>query len=135
MDRSSRRAGGRLRAMALVVVLAGLAAPTAATAQITTDLTDWNLTESTSTWGSAFHISSSGDGTAQYRWLDSPSKTTVISGNACPDLALYGAQTFGAGDTSYKTLFSGHAGLCFALRGRTAAGSGSMVNHDGRVKR
>lgn len=135
MDRSSRRAGGRLRAMALVAVLAGAMTPAAATAQVTTDLTDWNLTETTSTWGSSFHISSSGGGAVQFRWLDTPAKATVISANACPDLALYGAQSYAINDTSYKTLFTGFSGLCFALRGRTTAGSGSMVNHDGRVKR
>jgi len=135
MDRSSRRAGGRLRAMALTVVLAGLLAPATATAQVTTDLVDWNLTETTATWGSNFHISTTGDGTAQYRWLDTPAKATVISGNACSDLSLYGSQSYAVNDTSYRTLFTGYAGLCFALRGRTTAGSGSMVNHDGRVKR
>ena len=33
------------------------------------------------------------------------------------------------------TLFSGPVGTCFILRGRTAIGSGSMVNHDGRINR
>ena len=137
MDRSSRRAGERLRAMALAAVCAGLLVPAAASAQAQNDLTDWNLTETTSTWGGGtnFHISTGGDGTAQFRWLDTPSKTTVISANACPDLALWGSATIGINDTTYKTLFGAPAGTCFVLRGRTAIGSGSMVNHDGRIKR
>jgi hypothetical protein len=112
-----------------------LALPATASAQVTSDLNDWNLTESTSTWPSEFHISSSGDGWAAFRWIDSPNKTTVISANQCSDLSAYGQDTIGAGDTSYHNLFRGSSGQCFLLRGRTASGSGSMVNHDGRIRR
>jgi hypothetical protein len=101
---------------------------------LTTDLIDWNLTESVSTWGTQFHISTGGS-LVQFRWLDSPNKDTVISGNSCTDLSLYGSSSYGIGDTSYHSLFSGASGTCFVLRGRTAAGEGSMVNHDGRVDR
>jgi hypothetical protein len=102
---------------------------------VTSDLTDWNLTESTSTWPTQYHIASGTDGWVAFRWLDSPNKTTVISANTCTDLAAYGSSGYGAGDTSYHNLFNGSAGTCFYLRGRTGAGQGSMVNHDGRVQR
>jgi hypothetical protein len=134
MDRRSRRACTCATVLALLV--AGLA-PATAHAQVTTDLVDWNLTETAVTWGGGtqFHISSSGDGTAYFRWLDSPNKTTVISANGCTDGTLFGTATIGVGNTNYAGLFSASAGFCFVVRGRTAIGSGSMVNHDGRVKR
>jgi hypothetical protein len=132
----------RLRALracsALLAVMAGtLALTTRAYATVTTDLIDWNLTETVSRWGGGtqFHISTGGSAVL-YRWLDSPNKTTVISGNSCSDFSLLGsASTYGIGDTSYHTLFNGLAGQCFVLQGRTGAGQGSMVNHDGRVSR
>jgi hypothetical protein len=112
------------------------ALPATAGAQVTSDLNDWNLTDSVSTWGNGtqFHISTGGS-TAAYRWLDSPSKTTVISANTCSDYALINSATIGVGDTNYHNLFSASPGACFVLRGRTAAGTGSMVNHDGRISR
>jgi hypothetical protein len=126
-----------VRATLCAAVCCVAALPATASAQVTTDLNDWNLTETASSWGGGtqFHISSGSDGIAAYRWLDSPNKTTVISGNSCGDLTLYGTDTIGIGDTNYHNLFSGGAGLCFILRGRTSSGSGSMVNHDGRIKR
>ena len=132
----------RLRALragsALLAVMAGtLALSAEARAAVTTDLVDWNLTESLSKWGGGtqFHISTGGSA-VQYRWLDSPNKTTVISGNSCTDFSLLGsASTYGVGDTSYHGLFNGASGQCFVLQGRTGAGQGSMVNHDGRVSR
>ncbi|MBE2316557.1 hypothetical protein DVA67_011260 [Solirubrobacter sp. CPCC 204708] len=132
MDRRVRRG----LVLALVCALFGAgAAP--ARAQVLTDLTDWNLTESVSAWGGGtqFHISQSGDGWAAFRWLDSPAKTTVISGNTCMDLYYLGGGSIAAGNTSYLNLFSGSPGACFVLRGRTAIGSGAMYNHDGRLKR
>jgi hypothetical protein len=130
MDRRTSRA----TLCAAVCCVAAL--PATASAQVTTDLTDWSLTETVSTWGGGtqFHISS-GSSTADYRWLNSPNKTTVISGNSCGDLTLYGSSTIGIGDTSYNNLFSAGTRLCFVLRGRTSSGSGSMVNRDGRIKR
>jgi hypothetical protein len=121
--------------MALAATVAGLLLPATATAQVPSDLTDWNLTETTSTWGTTYHVSTSGGGLVQYRWLDTPAKATVISGNACGDLALLGSATIGVNDTSYKSLFTMYPDYCFRLRGRTTSGSGSMVNHDGRVLR
>jgi hypothetical protein len=123
-----------MRAMLCSAALS-LTVPAAALAQQTSDLNDWNLTESTSTWPTQYHVSSTGDGWVSYRWLDSPNKTTVISANGCSDLALFGNSVFGVNDTSYHALYPGGAGQCFLLRGRTSSGSGSMVNHDGRVKR
>jgi hypothetical protein len=134
MDRRSRRASARAMLCAVVVAAA---LPASADAQSTTDLVDWNLTESVATWGGGtqFHISAGGDGWAAFRWLDSPNKTTVISANGCTDYSLLGSQTYPVNDTGYRNLFWGPGGACFVMRGRTAAGSGSMVNHDGRVKR
>jgi len=133
MDRRTVRAC--LRALSCATICVPLALPAAAAAQVTTDLVNWNLTESTSTWPSDFHISSSGDGWAAFRWIDSPAKTTVISGNSCADLALYGQAVIGVGNTAYHNLFHANPGQCFLVRGRTSIGSGSMVNHDGRVRR
>lgn len=101
-----------------------------------TDIVDFNLTESTVTYG-AFHISASADGSASYRWVDSPAKTTVISGNDCSDLSpLSAPRTIPAGDTNYYGLFGGKPPtFCFLLRGRTAAGQGSMTYYDGRIRR
>jgi hypothetical protein len=134
MDRRSSRARVRasLAAAAAACTLAAL--PAVAGAQTTSDLTDWNLTESVSTWGTLFHITVGG-GQVAYRWLDSPNKATVISGNSCADYTLYGSDTLGVGDTSYHNLFVKSPGTCFVLRGRTTVGSGSMVDHDGRVSR
>ncbi|HWK27362.1 MAG TPA: hypothetical protein VNS09_12415 [Solirubrobacter sp.] len=133
MHRRTRRAR-----VALCAVLCGVAGvPATADAQVTTDLTNWNLTETLSIYGGGtqFHISSSSGGLVRYRWLDSPNKVTVISGNSCSDLANYGNDSFAIGDTNYHSLFTGATGLCFVMRGRTSVGSGSMVNHDGRVSR
>jgi hypothetical protein len=133
MRRRTRRASGR--ALLVAALLSTGVVPATARAQVTSDLVDWNLTESTSTWPTQYHISSTGDGWAAFRWLDSPNKTTVISGNSCADLSLYGSDTIGVNDTNYHNLFWGGPSTCFVLRGRTSAGSGSMVNHDGRIKR
>jgi hypothetical protein len=122
------------RALSIAAVCALAVFPATASAQSTSDLVDWNLTESASTWGTQFHIGTAGS-VVEYRWVDSPNKATVISGNACSDLAFYGSYTFGVGDTNYHTLFSDDPGTCFAVRGRTTSGSGSMVNHEGRVSR
>ena len=126
------RAAGAVTAALLVLAFA---AP--ARAQVTTDVTDWALSETTSTYDNGatqFHVSSSGGGPVDYRWLDSDiTKTTVISGNSCIDFGLYGKSTFDGGDTSYHRLFSGYDGLCFVLRGRT--NSGTTIPHDGRVRR
>jgi hypothetical protein len=133
MDRRTPRVS--LRATLGAALVLALAPPAGAGALTTTDIIDWNLTESTSTWPSEFHIGSSGSGWAAFRWVDSPNKTTVISANSCIDLALFGQDSIGVGDTAYHNLFFGSASQCFRLRGRTASGSGSMVNHDGRVQR
>jgi hypothetical protein len=126
----------RLRALGACFALLACLTFAARALAATTDLVDWNLTETTSTWGGGtqFHISAGGS-TVQFRWLDAPNKTSVISGNSCSDLTLYGSSSYGVNDTSYHTLFSSAAGQCFLMRGRTGAGQGSMVNHDGRVDR
>lgn len=126
----------RRRAVTAALALSVLV-PAVAHAAVTTDLVNFNLTESASTYGGGtqFHISTGGS-PVDYRWLDSPNKTTVISANSCIDLALQGStRTYAAGSTSYQRLFNGFSGQCFVVRGRTAIGSGSMVDHDGRVSR
>ena len=78
----------------------------------TTDINDFNLTETTSTYGGGtqYHVTTGGS-TVGYRWLDSPIKTTVIFANACADLAYYGSDTIGVNDTNYHNLFLGSAYL------------------------
>lgn len=125
-------------AIAPAIALTSLTFTAAAWAYVTSDLVDWNLTETTSTFGGgkAFHIASGTDGLVSYRWLDSPAKTTVISSNSCSDYALLGSTaSIPAGNTSYYNTFRGSTYQCFVMRGRTASGSGAMVNHDGRVRR
>jgi hypothetical protein len=136
MDRRMRRPAARA---ALVAALAATLISTAAAAgYVTTDLTPWNLTETLSTYGGGtqFHIATGTDGWVAFRWLDSPTKITVVSGNACPDWSQIGnSQTIGSGDVEYHSLFQGFAGECFVLRGRTASGQGAMSGKDGRVRR
>lgn len=122
--------------LAIVLLTAAASPPPSAHAWAYTDIIDFNLTEAASTYG-VFHISASGDGSASYRWVDSPSRTTVISGNNCADgSALSTPRTIPAGDTGYYGLFGGaNSGFCFLLRGRVAAGQGSMYYFDGRLRR
>jgi len=136
MDRRMRRAPARA---ALAAALAATLISTAAAAGYTTnDLTPWNLTETVSTYGGGtqFHINTGTDGWVAFRWLDSPTKITVVSGNACSDWSVIGAsQTIGTGDVDYHSLFQGFGGECFVLRGRTASGQGAMSGKNGRVRR
>ena len=135
--RSLCRRFGRSHAIGAVVATSMLTvgAPSAH-AWVYTNIVDFNLTETAYTYGT-YSISSSGDGSASYRWVDDPDHTTVISGNNCADLALLGGPaTIPAHDVSYHGLFGGaSAGACFALRGRVATGAGSMYYHDGTLRR
>jgi opacity protein-like surface antigen len=136
MDRRLRRPAAR--AALLAAVAATLSSAALAVAYVTTDLTPWNLTQTLSTYGGGtqFHIATGTDGWVAFRWLDSPTKLTVVSGNACSDWSLIGQnQTIGVGDTGYHSLFQGFTGQCFVLRGRTGAGEGSMSGKNGRVRR
>ncbi|MDX6640810.1 MAG: hypothetical protein QOF12_1821 [Solirubrobacteraceae bacterium] len=134
MDRRARQRGAWL-VVAACLLLGGL--PATALAYVTTDLINFDLTETTSSYGGGtqFHISSGTDGWVSYRWLDVPSKDTVISGNFCSDLSLIGKSSIPSGNTAYHQLFNGFQGECFIVRGRTAAGEGSMTNYDGRIQR
>jgi hypothetical protein len=136
MDRRWRRPAARA---ALLAALAAMLSSTAlAVGYVTSDLTPWNLTETLGTYGGGtqFHIATGTDGWVAYRWLTSPTKITVVSGNACSDWSLIGqSQTYGVGDTNYHSLFRGFTSECFVLRGRTAAGEGSMSGKDGMVRR
>src|SRR3954463_344201 len=132
MDRRPRRA-----ALVAACVMT-LTFSATAYAYITSDMNDWNLTETTSTYGGGtqFHISAGTDGWASFRWLDSPNKTTVISANSCASGSQLGSSAvIGVSDTGYHGLFQGSEAQCFLMRGRTSSGSGSMVNHDGRSQR
>lgn len=115
-----------------VVVAGALVAAPAANANVTSDVNDFNLTESLSYRASYTTTSSSG---VQYRWLDSPSKTTYVYSANCATNGIYGGAGYGAGNTSYQTIGSLPSGWCFNLLGQTAAGSGSMFYYDGRVSR
>jgi hypothetical protein len=130
------RAGRAVACAFLLCAMFLTVAAAPAEAWVFTDIVDFNLTETAYTYG-VYSISSSGDGSASYRWVDDPDHTTVISGNNCSDLALLGGPaTIAAHDVSYHGLFGGaSAGSCFALRGRVATGAGSMYYHDGTLRR
>lgn len=128
----------RLTAGTLSVLLAALCAYAisagAASAYVYTDIIDFNLTQTTRTYGT-YSVSGVGDNSAYYRWVDDPAHSTVISGNSCIDLALYGKKDIPAHNIAYQRLFTGSPYQCFALRGRTATGAGSMYYFDGRIQR
>lgn len=123
----------RIGRFALTLIgAAALGAPASASANVYTDTPDFNLSESTATYGSFFATSSSG---VQYRWLDAPSKSNYISSANCYNNSPYGEAGYPAGWTSYQVIGYLPNGYCFNLRGRTAAGSGSMYYYDGRLFR
>ena len=130
------RASARLRSALLAAMFGGLFLIAPAVAG-TTDINDFNLTETVSTYGGGtqFHVTTGGQ-IVQYRWLDSPVKSTVISANNCGDAAMLGQASYGVSDTAYGTIWSsGFSQACFILRGRTQAGQGSMSLYDGRINR
>ena len=137
-DAAEVRASARPRRCApLVAVLAALivlASAASAHAWVYTDIVGWSLTESWSTY-STYSISSSGDGSAYYRWVDDPNHSTQISGNSCNDLSQLGRADIPAHDTAYYRLFGGYISECFFLRGRVVTGAGSMSGRDGRLRR
>lgn len=112
------------------VGLALLAAPPAHAA--TSEIIDFNLTESLSTYGYYTTTTSSG---IQYRWVDPPWKATYITTANCFTNAYLGAANYASWQTNYQTVGSAGSGVCFALRGRTQAGQGSMYYYDGRLSR
>lgn len=124
---------------AAMMVLWG-AAP--ASAWVYTDITDFNLCDSYITDAGNFTTSpanGNNDHWVEYRWLDDPDHTTVISANNIYDLSMYGKTEIPAHNTTYRTVADlpgiGGSGKEFKLRGRTASGAGCMYNHDGRVRR
>jgi hypothetical protein len=128
------------RLVAFALVAAAFCVPASAQAYtfVLTDIINFDLNDSSwSTYGGGtqFHISSTGDGSASYRWVDDPAHTTIISGNTCADYSTLGSDTIAAHDTTYHLLFWGVSGQCFVLRGKTATGAGSMTNYDGRLRR
>jgi hypothetical protein len=130
------RASARLRSALLAAMFGGLFLIAPALAG-TTDLNDFNLTETTSSYGGGtqFHVTTGGS-FVDYRWLDSPIKSTVISANTCGDAAMLGQASYGVSDTTYRRIWSsGTSQACFIVRGRTQAGQGSMSLYDGRINR
>lgn len=133
------RASARLRSALLAALFGGLIMVVPALAY-TSDVNDFNLTETTHWYGpgtgTEFHVSTGG-ASVTYQWLDSPSKATVISSNNCGDYALLGSpKSYSQNDTSVRTLWgSGLSQQCFVLQGRTQAGEGTMNLHDGRLVR
>lgn len=123
----------RIIAFLVALCACGVLTPVAS-GYVYTDIINFNLTGTASTYG-YFSISTIGDGAAYYRWVDDPAHSTIISANRCSDLALLGSASIAAHDTSYSWLFTGGASACFALRGRTAPGAGSMYYYDGRLQR
>ncbi|MFL5843606.1 MAG: hypothetical protein ACJ762_02865 [Solirubrobacteraceae bacterium] len=116
-------------------MLAGAASSQAYTF-VYSDIPDFNLTGSFVSYGGGtqYHVSSTGDGTASYRWVDSPAYDTIVSGNSCADLSSYGQHYYNSGVTDYRALFAGTSGRCFVLRGKTAGGA-VMNGYDGRLER
>jgi hypothetical protein len=100
------------------------------------DIPNWNMCDSRVEGGGFTTTSDNSSGRIDYRWLDSPNKTTVISANGYFTDGLYGTAEVPAGATDYRFVANrGGGGLQFRLWGRTAIGSGCMYDHDGRVLR
>lgn len=137
MIRRPRRSAARASMTAAVMAALCLSVPSVAGAYLTSDLTDFNLTESVSLYGGTqYHIATGTDGVVSYRWVDSPSKQTIIGPGSCADGApLATGYIYSASDTGYHTIYSGGAGLCFYVRGRTTSGQGPMTYYDGRLQR
>src|SRR4051794_32494085 len=135
MGRRMRRAVACALAGACMSIAA--AAPSAqAYTFVYTDLSPFNLDGTWTSYGGGtqFHISSTGDGTASYRWLDVTTHNNYVSGNSCSDVSQYGQHLYLAGVTDYRLLFTGSSGLCFLVRGKTADGS-QMYGASGRLQR
>lgn len=129
---------GRMRHLAArsLLLAAGLTAfwASTATADVWSNMDNWFVDTSYDAYPSQFTISSGGPHPAQFRWLDSPNTSTNVFAASCADNAQIGStRTYGVGDTSYQTFFTGSSGTCFKLWGQTT--SGSMSDHDGRVSR
>src|SRR6202008_286563 len=95
-DRRDLEMDRRLRfAAVMAACVMTLTFSAVAYAYVLTDMNDWNLSESLSTYGGGtqFHIASGTDGSVSFRWLDAPNKTTVISGNSCQDWSLIGSSS------------------------------------------
>src|SRR5690348_8810330 len=108
----------RLRLMVLVAACVSTLTCTAVVyAYLTSDMNNFNLTESTTTWPTQYHATTGSDGLVSWRWLDYPDKATVISANRCTDLAAFGVSNYGVGDTSYHGLYWALQGQCFMIRG------------------
>ena len=128
----------RRRHIAACAALVGACFAPGATAEayFTSDISNWSLNESWKYYGGGtqFHTSTDGDGSIDYRWLDSSmTKTTVIAVVTCGDYTELGRVTIQGGDTSYKEVYRGFNGQCFVLRGKTQ--SGTTDPHDGRIYR
>ncbi len=133
------------RSKALVTLCSALAvvllAAAVAHALVYSDITDFNVCDNSITDAGNFSTSSGNNGNVvEYRWLDDPNHTTVISANDPYTLFDFGDTAIPAHNTGYRTVasyvgFTNTPPVVFKLRGRTASGAGCMYNHDGRVNR
>ncbi|MBO9534115.1 MAG: hypothetical protein J7513_14180 [Solirubrobacteraceae bacterium] len=109
-----------------------LAVPATASANVYTDIPDFNISETPVTYSSYLATSSSG---VQYRWVDSPWKGNAVQTASCYSNSQYGAAYYPPGTTIYQGIGTVPNGACFNLRGWTATGQGSMSFYDGRLFR
>lgn len=134
MSRRTRRFAVRSLLPAVIASAALLAAPGLASADVTTDMNNWNLNGTASPYGSNFTVSGTTSNPIQFRWLDSTPLQTKVYATSCSSGTLVGVERFyAAGDTGYQTLHTASAGYCFRLWG--VAYGGTMTVYDGRVSR
>ncbi len=98
----------RLR-IALSATALTLAAAPAASANVWTDVNNFNLTETASFYPTSWNTSSNTTG-IEFRWLDTPSKATYIRAYSCATGApLASSDTYfpaGSSGTTYRTVGS-----------------------------
>lgn len=127
-----RGAGSLLVACAVAAACGVSAASAAADHGVYTNINDFNLCDNRITDGGNYNASV-GAGYFEFRWLDDPDHTSVISANNPSTLELYNKIEIRAHDTSYHLVSAGYSYV--KIRGRLAAGAGCMYYHDGRVNR
>lgn len=71
-----------------------------------------------------------------YRWVQDPAHTTVISANDIYDGTMFGKTDIPAHNTAYRLVaYTPGTAYPFELWGRTAIGAGCMPTTQGRVNR
>lgn len=124
----------RTRAVAGTTLAALALGASSAGAFVTNDITDYNVCESVgspvggwTTTDASHHVN--------YRWLDDPNHSTVVSTVDYYNLAFIGKADIPAHNTGYFMAGDGANQFSFKLRSRTNPGGGCMYDHDGRVQR